>query len=106
DGFDAAHSSVQRGVPHTLSLATSLARDPGDGTSASVVQRTGWSGEGAPGDGSLRNFIDGAIKQHYTKDAARTAPGSFRLATETEKDEVLAFQLALGRTSDINLNAV
>jgi hypothetical protein len=106
DGFDDVdHKFVARAVPHTLSLATSIARDPADLTSASVVQRTGWGGDGAPGDGSLRNFIDGAIKQHYTTTKNRT-PGSFRLATETEKDQVLAFQLALGRTSDINLSQV
>ncbi len=106
DGFqDLAHKFVERSVPHTLSLATSLTRDPVDKTSAAVVQRTGWGGDGAPGDGSLRNFIDGAIRQHYPTDEHRQA-GSFRLATETEKDQVLAFQLALGRTKDINLNQV
>jgi hypothetical protein len=107
DGFqDLDHKFVARGTPHTLSLATSITRDPIDNTSASVQQRTGWSGDGAPGDGTLRSFVDGAIKQHYTRDEARTPPGSFRVATNTEKDQVLAFQLALGRTSDINLTQV
>jgi len=107
DGFeDIAHKFVGRAVPHTLSLSTSLARDPADGTSASVVQRTGWGGDGAPGDGSLRMFIDGAITQHYPKDVSRTPGTSFRLSTSQEKDELAAFQLALGRTSDLDLNQV
>ena len=107
DGFeDVAHKFVSRAVSHTLSLATSIARDPTDGTGSAVTQRTGWGGDGSPGDGSLRSFLDGAINQHYTKDPVRTPGTSFRLATNAEKDQVLAFQLAVGRTADINLAAV
>jgi cytochrome c peroxidase len=107
DGFeDNEHKFVERAVSHTLSLALTLERDPADGTSASVVQRTGWGGDGAPGDGSLRSFIDGAIVQHYPKDLGRTPGSSFRVATTTEKDQILAFQLALGRTNELNLNQV
>ena len=102
DGFG-EFRFVSRSTPHTLSMATSLARDPGDGTSAAFVQRTGWSGDGAPGDGSLRSFMDGAITQHYPTDLGRTPGVSFRLATAAEKDQVLAFQLAIGRTNDLNL---
>jgi hypothetical protein len=107
DGFeDNEHKFVERAVSHTLSLALTLERDPVDGTSAAVVQRTGWGGDGAPGDGSLRSFVDGAINQHYPKDLGRTPGTSFRLATNQEKDQVLAFQLALGRTSELDLNQV
>jgi hypothetical protein len=107
DGFeDVAHKFVSRAVSHTLSLATSLERDPNDGTSAAVVQRTGWGGDGAPGDGSLRSFLDGAIQQHYPTSDVRTPGVHFRFATNAEKDQVLAFQLALGRTNELNLNAV
>jgi hypothetical protein len=107
DGFeDVAHKFVSRAVSHTFSLATSIERDPTDGTSAAVVQRTGWGGDGAPGDGSLRSFLDGAIKQHYPTSDVRTPGVHFRLATNAEKDQVLAFQLALGRTNELNLNNV
>ncbi|MES1184597.1 MAG: hypothetical protein ABUL60_12335, partial [Myxococcales bacterium] len=107
DGFDdITHKFVGRAVSHTLSLSLTLARDPADGTSSQVVQRTGWGGDGSPGDGSLRSFIDGAINQHYPKDVSRTPGTSFRLSTSQEKDQLLAFQLALGRTNELNLNAV
>ena len=107
DGFDdVAHKFVGRAVSHTLSMSLSLTRDPADGTSAQVTQRTGWGGDGSPGDGSLRSFIDGAINQHYPKDVGRTPGTSFRLSTSQEKDQLAAFQLALGRTNELNLNTV
>jgi cytochrome c peroxidase len=107
DGFqDILHKFVGRAVSHTLSLSLTLTRDPADGTSAQVVQRTGWGGDGSPGDGSLRSFIDGAITQHYPKDDSRTPGTSFRLSTSQEKDQLAAFQLALGRTNELNLNTV
>jgi len=107
DGFeDIQRKFVTRAVSHTLSLATSITRDPADGTSSLVTQRTGWGGDGSPGDGSLRSFLDGAIKQHFPKDPSRTPGVSFRLASNAEKDQVAAFQLALGRTNELNLNQV
>lgn len=102
---DLPHKFVSRAVSHTLSLATSITRDPADGTSAAVPQRTGWGGDGAP-DGTLRTFLDGAIRQHFTQDLNRVPGVSFRVPTNTERDQVLAFQLALGRTADINLSQV
>ena len=65
DGFeDLANKFVMRGVPHTLALSTSLtpasaAGPPAadgttlrvDGTITPPFQRTGWGGDGAPGDG-------------------------------------------------------
>ncbi|MGC4094502.1 MAG: hypothetical protein QM756_42630 [Polyangiaceae bacterium] len=107
DGFeDVAHKFVSRSVSHTLSLATSTARDPADGTSSAFSERTGWGGDGAPGDGSMRSFLDGAINQHYPKDPSRTVGTSFRVASAAEKEQVLAFQLALGRLNELNLNQV
>ena len=43
DGFDDTrpHKFVSRAVSHILSLATSITRDPADGTSAALPQRTG-----------------------------------------------------------------
>src|ERR1051325_7393688 len=70
DGFqpDPRTRFVLRSVPHTLSMGTSVA-PPGNvpPPAGTPVERTGWSGDGAPGDGSLRNFQNGAITQHYTK---------------------------------------
>src|SRR5262249_51375718 len=108
DGFeDPTHKFVIRSVPHVLSLKTSIAADSGDlHTTIPPVERTGWSGDGAPGDGSLRQFLNGAIKQHYTKSLARVQDVDFRLATSLELDLVNEFQQALGRTNELNLQQV
>ncbi|MEW5880312.1 MAG: hypothetical protein AB1761_07700 [Pseudomonadota bacterium] len=96
DGFDdLANSFVMRGVPHTLALRTSVANRAGP--------RTGWSGDGAPGDGSLRSFATGAVIQHFTKTLARVPGVDFRLPTDDELDALEAFQLSLGRKEDPKL---
>jgi hypothetical protein len=96
DGFDdLARSFVMRGVPHTLALATSVASPQGP--------RTGWSGDGAPGDGSLRSFATGAVIQHFTRSLDRVAGVDFRLPTDEELDALEAFQLSLGRQKDLVL---
>ncbi len=93
DGFDdLANRFVLRGVPHTLALGTSVASAQGP--------RTGWSGDGAPGDRSLRAFAVGAVIQHFTKRLDRVAGVDFRLPTEAELDALEAFQLSLGRAED------
>lgn len=104
DGFD--KPPVSRGVPHTLSLATTLAPDASDGTDSPPVQRTGWSGDGSPGTGSLREFLTGAIIQHYPSDLAREPGVAFRLPTDQELDLTLAFQLSLGRLNELDLQQV
>ncbi|WP_159396951.1 hypothetical protein [Sorangium cellulosum] len=107
DGFEDLDKKFSlRSVPHTLSLALTLEPDPADGSSDPPVHRTGWSGDGAPGDGSLRAFLTGAIKQHYPTDLAREVDVAFRLPTEQELDLVEDFQLSLGRTNEINLQQV
>jgi mono/diheme cytochrome c family protein len=96
DGFDSlATRFTMRGVPHTLGLATSVPSAQGP--------RTGWSGDGAPADGSLRSFAVGAVIQHFTKSLDRVADVDFRLPTEEELDALEAFQLSLGRQSDLVL---
>lgn len=96
DGFvDLANKFTMRGVPHVLALSTSVASPQGP--------RTGWSGDGAPGDGSLRAFAVGAVIQHFTKSLNRVPGVDFRLPTEEELDALLAFQLSLGRTEDLQL---
>ncbi len=96
DGFgDLQNNFNMRGIPHTLALNTSI--DSRDGA------RTGWSGDGAPGDGSLRSFATGAVIQHFTKRTKRIAGVDFRLPTDDELDALEAFQLSLGRQEDLEL---
>ena len=96
DGFgDLENDFNMRGIPHTLGLSVSIASANGP--------RTGWSGDGAPGDGSLRAFATGAVIQHFTKTTNRVAGVDFRLPTPAELDALEAFQLSLGRQQDIAL---
>lgn len=93
DGFDDLDNRfVMRSVPHTFALGTSVASPQGP--------RTGWSGDGAPGDGSLRAFSTGAVIQHFTKSLDRVPGVDFRLPTEAELDDLEAFMLSLGRPAD------
>lgn len=96
DGFgDLENNFNMRGVPHTLALNASI--------DSSTGPQTGWSGDGAPGDGSLRSFATGAVIQHFTKTTRRIAGVDFRLPTDRELDALEAFQLSLGRQSDLSL---
>ena len=96
DGFDDLKNNFnQRGIPHTLAMKTSI--DSRDGP------RTGWSGDGAPGDGSLRSFAVGAVIQHFTRTTNRIAGVDFRLPTDEELDAMEAFQLSLGRQQELEL---
>ena len=96
DGFDDLKNKfTQRGVPHTLALRTSIDSPAGP--------RTGWSGDGSPGDGSLRSFATGAVIQHFTKTLNRIADVDFRLPNDEELDALEAFQLSLGRQEDLEL---
>jgi mono/diheme cytochrome c family protein len=96
DGFDDLENKfVMRGVPHVLALRTSVTSNQGP--------RTGWSGDGAPGDGSLRSFATGAVIQHFTKTLNRVTGVDFRLPTEEELNALEAFQLSLGRQQDLTL---
>jgi mono/diheme cytochrome c family protein len=96
DGFDdLPNKFTMRGVPHVLALRSSIASPQGP--------RTGWSGDGAPGDGSLRSFAIGAVIQHFTKTLNRVAGVDFRLPTDAELDALEAFQLSLGRQADLAL---
>lgn len=96
DGFgDLENDFNMRGVPHTLAQRTSV--DSRDGP------RTGWSGDGAPGDGSLRSFATGAVIQHFPLTTNRIAGVDFRLPTDEELDAIEAFMLTLGRQEDLSL---
>jgi len=107
DGFgDLANNFVMRGVPHTLALIQNTltpVANGGDGTTTPPNERTGWGGDGAPGTGTLREFIIGAVTQHYPKTLARQNGSDFRLPTTGELDDLEAFQKSMGRQADLNL---
>lgn len=84
DGFD--QRGVFRSANHLLGLSQTISNN-----------ETGWSGDGAPGDGSLRCFAVGAVIQHAPKSLDRMPGRDFRLPTDHELDALLAFQLSLGR---------
>jgi hypothetical protein len=95
---------TMRGVPHSLSMATSIRAPSADGRGA--VQRTGWSGDGAPSTGALRLFPIGAVRQHFTKSLNRAPGVDFVLPTDSELDKMEAFMLASGRLNELNLPSV
>jgi hypothetical protein len=109
DGFDdLANKFVMRGVPHTLALIANSLKPSETGLDGSdnkaVTERTGWGGDSAPGTGTLREFVIGAVVQHYPKTLGRLNGVDFRLPTETELDALEAFQKSLGRKQDLQLS--
>lgn len=115
DGTEApAQKFVMRSVSHLFSMATSLAPAPiveedgllFDFTTLPPNQRTGWGGDGAPGEGTLRDFARGAVEQHMTRSIERRASEDFRPPTPEELDQLEAFQLAIGRKNELDLTAV
>jgi cytochrome c peroxidase len=106
DGFspDPRTRFVLRSVPHSLSMATSITNPPG--SVSPPANRTGWSGDGAPGNGALRDFQTGAITQHYPKTLSRTVGTDFRLATTGELDRIDRFLRTTGRLNELDLNTI
>jgi cytochrome c peroxidase len=106
---DPTNKFVMRSVPHTFALHTSVTA-PGlptpDGTTLPPLDRTGWSGDGAPGNGQLRDFQTGAVFQHYTKSLQRVSGVDFRPPTSAELDSILAFLGSVGRMNEIDLTGV
>lgn len=90
-------------VDTTMPEATGFAALSTDPLVAFPVERTGWSGDGAPGSGSLREFSIGAVIQHFPRTLARRAGVDFRLPTDDELDALELFQLSLGRLDDPDL---
>lgn len=94
---------VVRGVPHSLSMSTSiLADDP----NTAPVNHTGWGGDAAAENGALRFFPIGATFQHFTKSLDRIEGVDFVFPTDSELDAMEAFMLACGRTNDLDLSQV
>jgi cytochrome c peroxidase len=108
DGFeDPDNEFVLRSSQHILALAVSVTRPLFPQDNASPPQdRTGWSGDGAPGAGRLKDFATGAVTQHFTKSISRVPGTDFRLPTEEELDALAAFQRTVGRVNDITLPEV
>lgn len=116
DGFD--KPPVLRAAPHLLALSTSLGVELKDKAGEfqedtdyfaqhnNQAQAIGWSQDGAPDSGSLRDFAKGAIRQHLPKTLNRMEGTDFRLPTEAELDALEAYMLSLGRTTDVNLAAL
>lgn len=112
DGFDPDPRThfVLRSTPHNFSMGTSVTRATGDPVTT-PAERTGWSGDGAPdkgvpGAGTLRDFLTGAVAQHYTRTLGRVAGADFRLPDAGELDRVELFMKQLGRTSELALASV
>lgn len=102
---DGPNVDIFRSVPHTLALSTTIAKETiaAGGEFAAdedFAHATGWSGDGAPGSGSLREFTEGAIRQHMPKTMNRIAGRDFRLPSDAELDAVEAYMLSLGRSKD------
>jgi hypothetical protein len=107
DGLQAPTTKfVLRTVPHNLSMGVSVTRNPTADTVNPPADRTGWSGDGAPGAGALRDFQNGAITQHYPKRLNRVVGTDFRLATSVELDRIDLFMRQLARTNELNLATV
>jgi len=96
DGFDDLENRfVMRSPQHLFGLRTSVDNYKGP--------RTGWGGDGAPGDGTLLSFVIGAVRQHMAKTPERQPGVDFRLPTVNELDALEAFMLSLGRQEDWTL---
>jgi hypothetical protein len=127
DGFDdLPNKFVMRSVPHTLAmLPDTLAPSQFDETHTPLgpvvppVERVGWSGDGAPvgtftladgtthqATGTLRDFMIGAIIQHYTKTLNRVPGVDFTMPTVAQLDALEAFQKSLGRRQNLKLAGV
>ena len=74
------------------------------GGSEDLAAATGWSGDGAPGHGSLREFAIGAIADHLPKTLRRRAGIDYRVPTQAELRALEAFLLSLGRQEDIDIS--
>ena len=107
DGFsDLENDFVMRTVNSLRSVRTSIEGMPHEGMENQLdfmEPLTGWAGDGAPGDGSLRSFAIGAIIQHMPKTLAREPGVDFRLPTDEELDALEAFMLSLGRQEELSL---
>lgn len=102
DGFDdLRYRFTMRSVPHTLGMSQSITSP--DPAGVKPEQRTGWSGDGAPGQGTLREFALGAVRQHFTRTMLRQPGVDFVFPNDDELDALEAFQLSLGRHAELDI---
>jgi hypothetical protein len=124
DGFQLPGTPLtkfsMRSVPHMFSMSTSIKADSADGnTTIPPNERTGWGGDGAPFNdtqianatgtnptGTLKDFLNGAIRQHYPKTLNRVSGTDFRFATATESSDVSEFLHSIGRSNELSLTAL
>jgi cytochrome c peroxidase len=99
DGFE--RPSVLRAVPTLLGLARSLAPEPG--AIGSRRASLGWSGDGVPDGGVLRDFATGAVREHLARSSARKEGTDFRLPSADELRALEAFMRSLGRKASDEL---
>ncbi len=106
DGFH--NPGVMRGVPHTLAMGGALGSltPAPDGTTIPPNQRTGWGGDGAPNSGTLRDFATGAVTQHFPLTLGRQNGVDFVLPNDPQLDAMAAFQLSLGRQTELDLRSM
>ncbi|QPK62580.1 hypothetical protein IVG45_17255 [Methylomonas sp. LL1] len=108
---DGPSVDIFRSVPHTLSMATTAKSERFENPEPNYpkgefaaddafANATGWSGDGAPGGGSLNEFALGAVAQHMPKTMNRIANVDFRVPTVPELDAIEAYTLSLGRSKD------
>ncbi len=103
DGFDDLDNKfTMRSVSHMLGMSLSIQSN----AEQAPFDMTGWSGDGAPGAGRLRDFATGAVIQHFTRSLDRVENVDFRLPTENELDALEAFTLSLGRQQETDLNSL
>ena len=107
NGFgDLENDYVMRTVNSLRSVRTSVEGMPLEGAENQLdfmEPLTGWAGDGAPGDGSLRSFAFGAVLQHMPRTLGRKPGVDFRLPTDEELDALEAFMLTLGRQEELSL---
>lgn len=115
DGFeDPTRKFTLRSVSHIYSLATSVTAPPiiaADGTTLDFtpsppLERTGWSGDGAPGAGTLRDFARGAIEQHATRSLEREIYADFLPALDAQLEQLERYQRSVGRMNELDLTGV
>jgi len=105
DGFeDPERKLTLRGIPHIQSLRVSIAPPLDDGRPP--LERTGWSGDGAPMSGELRLFALGAVHQHFPRTLDRIPDQDFRFPTSDELDALEAYMLSVGRMIDTRITGM
>lgn len=103
DGLeDPTNKFVMRSVSHILGLGSTLQTN----AITPPFEMTGWSGDGAPGDGTLRDFSTGAVIQHFTRSLNRVEGTDFRLPTAGELDALEAYMLSVGTPATMDLAAL